>query len=82
MLIYYNQDLGSQMLLYQNWNSVNQAIYVAENWQWRHFAIQMMKSLLIQIGNFDRKMVGYIILEFTNIRLNVNKRNCTSFFKV
>jgi hypothetical protein len=41
----------------------------------------MMKSFAIQIGNFDQKMVGYIILEFTYIRLNVDKKNYICFFK-
>ncbi len=40
------------------------------------------RSLPIQIGNFDRKMMGQIILKFTYIRLNANKKKCTSFFYV
>jgi hypothetical protein len=32
----------------------------------------MMKSLAIQIRNFDQEMVGYIIFKFTYILLNVN----------
>jgi hypothetical protein len=33
-----------------------------------------MRSFPIQIGNFDKKMVGYIILEFTYIRFNAKKK--------
>jgi hypothetical protein len=27
-------------------------------------------------------MVGWIVLEFTYIKLNADKKNCTSFFKL
>ncbi len=35
-------------------------------------SIQMMKSPPIYIRNFDRKMVGQIILKFTYIKLNAD----------
>jgi hypothetical protein len=35
----------------------------------------------MEIGNFDREMVGKIVLEFTHIKLNVRKIKNLQFFK-
>jgi hypothetical protein len=34
----------------------------------------MMRSLPIQIENFNEKVVGWIVLEFTYIKLNAKKK--------
>jgi hypothetical protein len=39
----------------------------------------MVKSLSIWVGNFDRKMVGWIVLEFTYNILNVDEKKFTIF---
>jgi hypothetical protein len=41
--------------------------------------IQMMITFLIQIGNVNRKMVGEIVLKFTYIRLNAEKKLYKTF---
>jgi hypothetical protein len=33
-----------------------------------------MRPLLIQIGDFDQEVVGYNVLKFTYIRLNVKQK--------
>jgi len=34
----------------------------------------MMRPLPIQIGDFDQKVMGYNVLKFTYIRLNVKQK--------
>jgi len=34
----------------------------------------MMRTLPIKIGNFNQEVVGYIVLEFTYIRLNAKEK--------
>jgi hypothetical protein len=53
---------------------MNQTIYVTYTWQWWQPLIQMMKSFLIHIGNLDQQMLGYIVLEFTYIIWNADKK--------
>jgi hypothetical protein len=44
--------------------------------------IQMMITFLIQIGNVNRKMVGEIVLKFTYIRLNAEKKIVQNFLSL
>jgi hypothetical protein len=42
----------------------------------------MMKSLLKEIRNFDQEMVGEIVLKFTYIRLNADKKTIHVFLNL